>query len=187
MAILSESRLWPIHSARRLHDQAQQGFLWQFSLTDVFPRLDEDTSMLAQTCTMPGEKFDQKSYFVAGQEQYYLGDSHLGGSVSARFLETEGGKVDRFFRTWAATTDVPTPGIGRVNRWRRPKGFGDGVTGSSRSAIVRLITRGGRVGVEFWLTQLQLLEFGPYELSYESTGPLILSVTMLCDEVIRRP
>ena len=84
MAVLRESGTWPIHSARRLHDKAQQGFLWQFYMTGVLPSLDEDMMMLAQSVTIPGITFAQKSYKVAGQEQHYLGPSTRGGPVMDR-------------------------------------------------------------------------------------------------------
>lgn len=185
MAVLKESELWPIHSARRLHDKAQQGFLWKFFMTGAVPSLDRDMVMLAESCSLPGISFDQKSFVVAGQEQYYQGKSKRGGTVSARFVETEGGKVDTFFRLWANLTDVPAAEILRFSRWRRPQGFGDGVSGHARTALVRLIKRNGDVGVEFVVVRLRLVQFGGYELSYADSKPLVLPVTMVCDDVIR--
>ena len=185
MAFLKESSLWPIHSARRLHDKAQQGFLWQFFMTGMVPQLDEDMMMLAQSCSIPGIRFDQKSFTVSGQEQYYIGKSRRGGDVSARFIETEDGKVDTFFRLWANLIDLPIPEILRISRARRPRGFGDGVTGHARSAIVRLIKRDGGTAVELVLVRLRLVEFGGYDLSYGDSKPLILPVKMVCDDVIR--
>lgn len=185
MAFLTESDLWPIHSARRLHDKAQQAFLWQFFMTGVVPSLDRDMMMLAESCSLPGIRFDQKSFVVGGQEQYYLGKSKRGGPVNARSVETEGGQVDTFFRLWANLIDVPAAEILRFSRWRRGQGFGDGVSGHSRSAIVRLIKRSGEVGVEFLVVRLRLVEFSGYDLSYADSKPLVLSVTMVCDDVIR--
>ena len=185
MAFLKESNLWPIHSARRLHDKAQLGYMWQFFLTGVVPQLDEEMMMLAQSVTIPGIRFDQKNFTVGGQEQYYLGKSRRGGEVSARFIETEDGKVDTFFRLWANLIDVPSPEILRVSRWRRGRGFGDGVTGHARSAIARLIKRNGDVSIELALVRLRLVEYGGYDLSYSDSKPLTMPVKMVCDDVIR--
>ena len=186
MAILKESDLWPIHSARRLHDQAQQGFLWQFLLTGVLPQFDADMKLLAQSCSIPGIRFDKKNFTVGGQEQYYLGKSRRGGEVSATFLETEGAKVDTFFRLWANLIDIPTTEIVRTSRWRRGEGFGDGVSGHARTAMVRLIKRNGEVAVELALVRLRLVDYGGYDsLNYSESKPLTLSVKMVCDDVIR--
>ena len=188
MAVLKESENWKIHSARRLHDKAQQGFMWKFYMTGVVPRIDEDMMMLAQSVTIPGFSFTQKTYNVAGQTQYYLsGPSTRGGEVNASFIETEGGSVDTFFRLWANLIDIPSPEILRVSRWRRGKGFGDGVTGHARSAIAQLIKRDGEVGAEFLLTRLQLLNFSGYDLNYNDSKPLTLTAKMVCDDVIRNP
>ena len=188
MAFLTESDLWPIHSARKLHDKAQQGFLWQFFMTGAVPSLDRDMMMLAESCSLPGIKFDQKNFVVAGQKQNYLGPSQRGGQVNARFLETEGGQVDTFFRLWANLIDVPTTEILRpwkISRWRRGQGFGDGISGHARSAIVRLIKRNGEVGVELLVVRLKLVEFGGYNLNYADSKPMVMPVTMVCDDVIR--
>ena len=185
MALLKESSLWPIHSARQLHDKAQHGFMWQFFMTGAVPQVDKDMMMLAQSCSIPGIRFDQKSFTVGGQEQYYLGKSRRGGEVAARFVETEGGTVDSFFRLWANLIDIPVPEILRVSRVRRPRGFGDGVTGHARSALVRLIQRNGKTGAEFVVVRLRLVEFGGYDFSYGDSKPLILQVKMVCDDVIR--
>lgn len=188
MAVLKESEPWKIHSARRLHDQAQQAYMWQFYMLGFPPLLDEDMMMLAQSCTIPGFSFEKKSYNVAGQEQYYLGGKSMrGGDVNVRFLETEGGKVDTFFRLWANLIDVPSPETLRVSRWRRGRGFGEAVSGHARSALVRLVKRDGTVGVELLLTRLQLVEFSGYDLNYADSRPLILPVKMTCDDVIRNP
>ncbi len=185
MAVLKESDPWPIHSARRLHDKAQQAYLWQFYMTGIIPQLNEDMMMLAQAVTIPGFSWTQKSYKVAGQEQYYQGDAKRGGVISARFIETEGGDVDTFFRAWANLIDIPSPGIVGISRWRRGRGFGDGVTGHARTGIARLMKRNGEVSVEFVLTRLQLIKFGGYDLSYGTSGPLIVTIEMTCDDVIR--
>lgn len=185
MAVLKESDVWKINSARGLHDKAQQGYLWQFYMTGVVPQLDEDMMMLAQQVTIPGIQFDQKSFVVSGQEQYYLGKSRRGGEVNARFIETEDGKVDNFFRLWANTIDVPSPEILRVSRWRRGRGFGDGLTGHARSAIVRLIKRDGGVSLEYVLVRLRLVDYAGYDLNYGDSKPVTRPVKMVCDDVIR--
>ena len=185
MAVLKENSLWPIHSARQLHDSAQQGFLWQFYMTGVLPDIDKDMMILTQSCSIPAATFQDKTYSVGGQEQHYLGTSTRGGVVSAKFIEVEGGKVDSFFRLWANSIDVPKVEILRISRWRRGKGFGDGISGHARSAIVRLIKRNGDTGVELLLSRLQLLEYNGYDLNYDEGGPLTLTVKMVCDDVIR--
>lgn len=196
MAVLKESELWKIHSARRLHDSAQQAYMWQLMLPDAVPRPNEDMMMLSQACKLPGFSFEQKTYSVAGQEQYYPGGAKRGGPFNVRFIEVEGGLVDQFFRTWANSMDFPlsleapvgaASGGVSFTRWRRAKGFGDGITGHSRTATVRVITRDGAVGSEFFIVRVQLQTYGGYDLSYESSGHLIVPVTLTCDDVIRRP
>ena len=185
MAFLKQSGLWPIHSARRLHDQAQQAFLWQFLMMGAVPELDRDMMMLAESCSLPGIKFEQKTFTVGGQDQYYLGKSQRGGPISARFIETEDGKVDTFFRTWANLIDVPSIEILRYSRWRRGQGFGDGVSGHARSALVRLLKRDGGVSMEFFISRLRLVSFGNLDLNYADSKHLVIPVTMVCDDVIR--
>lgn len=192
MAVLNQSELWPIHSARGLHDKAQQEFLWQFFISGAIPIPNEDMMLLAQSVTLPPMTFEQKSYQVAGEEKYYLGNAKRGGAVSARFLETEDGKVDTFFRLWNNEVAYPSPGLSSltrketaIGRARRGKGFGDGITGHSRYGLLRMLKRDGSVGVELLLIRLQLLSFGARELKYDGTGPLILSVEMTCDDVVR--
>jgi len=189
MAVLKQSELWPIHSARRLHDQAQQSFMWQFLISGAVPAPDEEMMLLAQSCSIPPIAFERKSFKVNGQEKYYLGQATRGGAVNVTFVEVEGGKVDTFFRLWANMIDVPLTGADRaagvLNRWRRGKGFGDGLTGYARYGIVRLLKRDGSTGVEFVLSRLLLTKFAGYNLSYEGSGPLTLSVEMSCDDVVR--
>lgn len=196
MAVLGQSELWPIHSARRLHDKAQQEFLWQFFISGAIPVPNEDMMLLTQSCSIPAMQFSSKEYVVGGQEKYYLsGPSKRGGQVNATFLETEDGKVDAFFRIWANEIDLPDVtvtkatdkvGIGAsISRGRRGKGYGDGVTGHSRYGLLRMVKRDGTIGVEFLLTRLQLVSFGERTLDYGRSGALTLSAQMTCDDVVR--
>ena len=102
MAVLNQSELWPIHSARRLHDKAQQDFLWQFFIADVAPPVpNEDLMMLAQSVSLPPIAFEKKAYKVGGQEKYYLGNSTRGGPVTATEPEPS-------IRWCCATTTPPS-------------------------------------------------------------------------------
>ncbi len=186
MALLRQSLTWPIHTARGLHATVQRSFLWQLYLNDENGALSYNIMLLGQRASIPGIEIDRMTYSVGGLENYALGKSRRGGVVSLSLLETEGLEVERFFRDWFNDVDVPVVGEeGLVSRVRTPKGDGSAGSGHARRGLFQLFTRARTVSAEFELLRLMPLRLGKHQFSYEGSGPMILPVELVCDEVRR--
>lgn len=179
MAILVPSSVWPITQARNLHQRAQMQYNWKFYVPNESPgQFDINMGILAQEVSFPGFNCEQETYEIGQLEQYRLGASKRGGPVSATFIEVQGGYVDQFFRGWFEEVDA-----------------NDGITGFyvrnpvsfyTRNAEVHLITREGEIGSVFNLLGLMPVNMSPYSsLNYAGTGPVLLTVEMVCNEVVR--
>lgn len=185
MALLGQSAVWPIVRARQLHSQAQMQYQWRFFIPDsLSSTYDLDLSLLAQDVSFPGIEADRETYHVGQLEFYRIGATRRGGTVTATFIEVEGGYVDQFFRDWFEQVDPEidtTTQNGLVfSRARRP------LYQFARTALVQLVDKNLVTGAQFRLQKLIPIRMQPYaSLSYAGTGPVMMTVEMACDEVRR--
>ncbi len=185
MALLGrEGPIWPIHSARKLHTQAQLSYLWQFEVDDQVSGINREMLLLVQDVTIPGYVIEAVPFNVAETEWYRSGRSKRGGVVSATFLEIEGGAVDRFFRNWLDQIDPVDQTSTMKARYRAPQGrvFGQGFL---RDAALQVYRRSGGLSCNFALKRLRPQKVGGYKFGYNDSGPMMIPVEMVCDEVER--
>lgn len=185
MALLAQSEIWPIHTVRLLHGQVQLSYLWNFYLPGSDQTLDRNVQFTARSVEMPGIAMKSETYNVGGEERYYLAGFKRGGSVRAEFLELEGGVIDRFFRDWFDQVDPLTKEVSKFRRTRNPKGIAGAVGGYGRDATIQILNRAGIITEVFEFRGLIPVSLSPYRFSYEESGPLIVSVEMMTDEVRR--
>jgi len=179
MAILSQSPVWPVHKARRLHSQAQLSHLWHFMMDDENGGAAGDIWLLAQSLNLPGLEMNSITYQVGTMERYFLTTQKRGGAVTASFLELEGGLVDGFFRRWLDQASPLVPGLEMAGiRYSGVK--------YSRNPKVHLLDRNQQISLEFQLIGLLPKKLGTAStLTYNSRNVLTIPVEMVCDEVRR--
>lgn len=185
MAVLKQSSVWPIRQARQLHAQAQLQYMWRFHIPNADGVLDEDIAMLAQSVTFPMPDITYETYQVGQAEKHVPGDIRRGGTVNAVFIETDGGKVEGFFRTWFDEVDIPAEDTAEPSRGRAP------IAEFARTAYVYMLPRESvasftEAKYKFQLIRLMPVRMGPYQsLTYDGVGLVTLPVEMVCDEVRR--
>ncbi len=181
--------LFEIDRVRSLHSQAQLEYLWKIS---VIPAKDDpltwqwallNVPLLATQVSFPGVDVEIVPFQAGGVERYTLGKIKRGGPVSISFIETESSIVEDFFRQWLHHADFdPMLPFSLLksqyhSKIRQPR------QEYARDMKVKLYARNNTANQTYTLRDVLPQKIGPYEKTYDRSGPMIIPIGFVCDEV----
>lgn len=169
-----------IERVRALHSRIQRSWLWRvvfYGGTDQSQTSGslEDLSLLAQSVSVPGWNLEMVPYFIGGGEKYFPRVLKTGGVVRCKFLEVEERTVQKFFLRWVSE------GVSRnKSSTRQEREAKDYIV---REAVVTSYSQEVLPTFQCKLHGLLPEQVGEYEFSYDNSSPMILPVTLRCDDV----